>query len=62
MFGRQDAGLGELRSGAQNCRAQKIRACMKFIMQALDIYGARSRNRTGTLLRAGDFKSEGKLF
>ncbi len=26
-------------------------------MQALDIYGARSRNRTGTPLRAGDFKS-----
>lgn len=30
---------------------------MKFIMQALDIYGARTRNRTGTPLRAGDFKS-----
>ncbi len=26
-------------------------------MQALDIRGARSRNRTGTPLRAGDFKS-----
>lgn len=26
-------------------------------MQALDIDGARSRNRTGTPLRAGDFKS-----
>ncbi len=26
-------------------------------MQALDINGARSRNRTGTPLRAGDFKS-----
>ena len=26
-------------------------------MQALDIHGARSRNRTGTPLRAGDFKS-----
>ena len=34
-----------------------IKACMKFIMQALDIYGARTRNRTGTPLRAGDFKS-----
>lgn len=29
---------------------------MKYLMQALDI-GARSRNRTGTPLRAGDFKS-----
>ncbi len=27
-------------------------------MQALDIHGARSRNRTGTPLRAGDFKSD----
>lgn len=26
-------------------------------MQAFDIHGARSRNRTGTPLRAGDFKS-----
>lgn len=26
-------------------------------MQALNIHGARSRNRTGTPLRAGDFKS-----
>ena len=26
-------------------------------MQALDLFGARSRNRTGTPLRAGDFKS-----
>ncbi len=30
---------------------------MRFVMQALDIHGARSRNRTGTPLRAGDFKS-----
>ena len=30
---------------------------MRYVMQALDIYGARSRNRTGTPLRAGDFKS-----
>ena len=30
---------------------------MTYVMQALDIYGARSRNRTGTPLRAGDFKS-----
>ena len=31
-------------------------------MQALDIHGARSRNRTGTPLRAGDFKSARKFF
>ncbi len=30
-------------------------------MQALDIHGARSRNRTGTPLRAGDFKSYVKI-
>ena len=30
-------------------------------MQALDIHGARSRNRTGTPLRAGDFKSYAKI-
>ncbi len=30
---------------------------MRYVMQALDIHGARSRNRTGTPLRAGDFKS-----
>jgi hypothetical protein len=30
---------------------------MSFLMQAFDMYGARSRNRTGTPLRAGDFKS-----
>ncbi|GLH43047.1 hypothetical protein RS3R6_36310 [Pseudomonas atacamensis] len=35
----------------------KNKACMTYVMQALDIYGARSRNRTGTPLRAGDFKS-----
>ena len=35
----------------------KKRACMRYVMQALDIHGARSRNRTGTPLRAGDFKS-----
>ncbi len=29
---------------------------MRNLMQALDIHGARSRNRTGTPLRAGDFK------
>jgi len=49
--------MGELRSSVKNCGAQKIRACMTLIMQALDIYGARTRNRTGTPLRAGDFKS-----
>jgi hypothetical protein len=31
-------------------------------MQALDIHGARSRNRTGMPLRAGDFKSKYFLF
>ena len=30
-------------------------------MQALDIHGARSRNRTGTPLRAGDFKSRARI-
>lgn len=30
---------------------------MRNLMRALDIHGARSRNRTGTPLRAGDFKS-----
>ncbi len=30
-------------------------------MQALDIHGARSRNRTGTPLRAGDFKSREEI-
>ena len=57
VFVRQDAVEGPLRSGLWNFGAEKIRACMKFIMQALDIYGARTRNRTGTPLRAGDFKS-----
>ena len=33
---------------------------MKNFMQALDLFGARSRNRTGTSLRTGDFKSENK--
>ena len=27
------------------------------LMQALDLFGARTRSRTGTPLRAGDFKS-----
>lgn len=30
---------------------------MKNLMQALDMFGARSRNRTGTSFRTGDFKS-----
>ena len=33
---------------------------MKNLMQALDLFGARSRNRTGTSFRTGDFKSENK--
>lgn len=51
VFGRQDAGEWKI------ALQKKIRTCMKFIMQALDIFGARTRNRTGTPLRAGDFKS-----
>ena len=43
--------------GKGNCATETVRACMKYLMQALDIYGARTRNRTGTPLRAGDFKS-----
>ncbi len=38
-------------------RNKKLRACMKNLMQALDLFGARSRNRTGTSFRTGDFKS-----
>ena len=38
-------------------RNKKQRACTKNLMQALDLFGARSRNRTGTPLRTGDFKS-----
>ena len=30
---------------------------MKNLMQALNLFGARSRNRTGTSFRTGDFKS-----
>ena len=41
-------------------RNKKQRACTKNLMQALDLFGARSRNRTGTSLRTGDFKSENK--
>lgn len=47
----------ELRSRDPFLRSKEIRACMRYPMQALDIHGARSRNRTGTPLRAGDFKS-----
>ncbi len=38
-------------------RNKKQRACTKNLMQALDLFGARSRNRTGTSFRTGDFKS-----
>lgn len=38
-------------------RNRKDKGLPRFPRQALDIYGARTRNRTGTPLRAGDFKS-----
>lgn len=33
------------------------KGCLRYLMQPFVLYGARSRNRTGTPLRAGDFKS-----
>ena len=58
LAGRQRKGEnGELRSGLSFCGAKKQRACTRNLMQALDLFGARTRNRTGTPLRAGDFKS-----
>lgn len=40
MFSRQDAGRQELRNSFRNCGAETLRACMKLIIQAIDIYGA----------------------
>ena len=61
MFVRQDAkGEGaksRVAEQLQKTRSKKQRACMKNLMQALDLFGARSRNRTGTSFRTGDFKS-----
>ena len=56
VFGRQAPGKG-IAEQVLKLRNKKIRACIRFPRQALDIDGARSRNRTGTPLRAGDFKS-----
>ena len=39
------------------CGLKRTRVCSGFRPQTLDKDGARSRNRTGTPLRAGDFKS-----
>ena len=58
LAGRQ--GEGRKRRIAEQLselRNKKQRACTKNLMQALDLFGARSRNRTGTSLRTGDFKS-----
>jgi hypothetical protein len=41
----------------EKLRSKKSKGLLRFPWQALDIYGARTRNRTGTPLRAGDFKS-----
>ena len=51
---RQKSRIAEQLSELRN---KKQRACTKNLMQALDLFGARSRNRTGTSLRTGDFKS-----
>ncbi len=42
---------------ALKLRSKNNKGLHDEITQALDLYGARSRNRTGTPLRAGDFKS-----
>ena len=47
------SGIAEQLSELRN---KKQKACTKNLMQALDLFGARSRNRTGTSLRTGDFK------
>jgi hypothetical protein len=56
----QDARAGvktRIAEQLSELRNKKQRACTKNLMQALDLFGARTRNRTGTPLRAGDFKS-----
>jgi len=58
LAGRQ--GEGRKRRIAEQLselRNKKQRACTKNLVQTLDLFGARSRNRTGTSLRTGDFKS-----
>ncbi len=40
---------------------KRTRVCLAFARKPLNLDGARSRNRTGTPLRAGDFKSQRKI-
>ncbi len=47
----------EIAVQGEKLRSKKSKGLLRFPWQALDIYGARTRNRTGTPLRAGDFKS-----
>ena len=56
-IGRQNAGGGIIAEQLLELRNRKDKGLPRFPWQALDIYGARTRNRTGTPLRAGDFKS-----
>ena len=58
LAGRQGKGRkSRIAEQLSELRCKKQRACTKNLMQALDLFGARSRNRTGTSLRTGDFKS-----
>ena len=58
LAGRQGKGRKmKIAKQLSELRNKKQRACTKNLMQALDLFGARSRNRTGKSLRAGDFKS-----
>lgn len=57
MFGRQDAGEMRIAEHDLKLRSKNNKGLHDELTQALDLYGARSRNRTGTPLRAGDFKS-----
>jgi hypothetical protein len=47
----------EIAVQGEKLRSKKSKGLLRFPWQAPDIYGARTRNRTGTPLRAGDFKS-----
>ncbi len=47
----------EIAVQGEKLRSKKSKGLLRFPWQALDIDGARTRNRTGTPLRAGDFKS-----
>ena len=40
-----------------NCGPETNKGLHANRLQALDLFGARSRNRTGTSFRTGDFKS-----